>query len=187
MKKNLPEKLRVGMSEAAATMTSILHQLDDDSATDSLLGQYLEASENLHHAISRRKYLLGECKMRREMLVATREQITQQIKSMDRLADRINSSTAEIIMANPDVVFRDDLGAKVYMAKNAKSSLNLKVDTAKTTISNVVNQATAQELGYYAREVTTYVVDTDKLRKDLDEGIVVDFATTSTGYHLRGM
>jgi hypothetical protein len=183
----MAEKIKVGMAEAAATMSALLHQMDDDGAADKLLNEYFTAAENLQHAITRRKYLLGETKMRREMLSTTGDEIRRQIASLDRVADRINESTAEIIMSNPDIVFRDDLGKKVYVANNSKSTINYSVATDKRTITNIVSEAEAQKMGYYAKPVTVYVVDSERVRKDLENGIAVPFATEILGCHLRGM
>jgi hypothetical protein len=92
--------------------------------------------------------------------------------------------------ANPGVPFKDSLGRKVYLQRNPPS-LKLFVDVReKKTISNAIDMASADLLGVprdYIKEVSFLVLDTEKVKADLQAGKELGWARIDQGAHCRGI
>lgn len=174
---------------ASNHLSYLMDQIDEGAdLTESLIAEFNQTREEISLAIDRRKYVLAESDARIEAAKKMISDAKDFIKKIENVKHKIKSTTLKSLKLNPDCVFKDSLGRKVSIRKSpGKVSFDIK--KSSTSISNVVEPDTAldPEIAPYISERTYYVIDTDRVKRDLNDGKDLSFARLDKSEYISGI
>lgn len=189
------ENPRISLDEAASIMTSLLESLEDHGPDNEqeTIEKYMSAGKSLSESIDRRKFVLKEAESKINLAKSMKDELDEQIKKYRRVHESIIEGTKKIIQENPNIVFRDSMGKRVFVNKNPTPRLISNIQTNTKTYHNALDQDDLDYLisnGYekYITNISLNVLNTSLLKEDICElGIEIPFASVVSGYQLRGM
>jgi predicted nuclease with TOPRIM domain len=186
-------KVKMSLMEAANHLQVMMEMLDEGQEIDEYVGKnYLWADDQATASIDRRKYLLREIESKVEMLKKMQGEIKKHLQRMDKIADSVIESTKQALLANPKASVRDSIGNKVTLCQG-KKKLEIMVPTGEQKFKNVLSLEESHRLykigyGSYVENNTFYYLDTDKIRKDLEDGMILEgLAFLSENTYVRGL
>jgi hypothetical protein len=162
-------------TDAALDLSKLCDLIDNENDLDAeLIAQFETALDDVTKAVDRRKYFLNEIDSKIALAEAYRDNAIKAIKAFEKLRERVVETTKQVILANPNIPFKDSLGKPLKVIKNPVPSLLIK-DNEGWQCSN------------YARYVEKLELDKARLKEDLIKGKDVDFASLVYGTQLRGL
>lgn len=169
------------LDQAANDLAEACDAIDaDESGADldnALVGQFQNALANVAAAVDRRKAFFRRIDAEVAILDSYTKDIAAQKKKLQNLRDRVEWATKRVILAKPEITFKDSLGKKLQVIDNPVPKL----------VFNFPPDVTNKELDGYTKKVTTEVVDNDKIKFDLLAGVELSFAHLEYGTQLRGL
>lgn len=185
-----PPKLYMGA--AAATLTSLCNAIDNGADLDETMTElFATTTQKLSDGVGRRKAAARAISGAIEQTKAYEKQVTSHRRKLEAALVKLKEMTKEIVEANPDIPFKDELGKKLTIVKNSKPSVSYDFDLGHKATRNILDgEALDTVLGdtpAYVERVQHYVLDTGKVLADLQAGADIPWATMSQSYHLRGL
>lgn len=155
---------RVSMFDAAHSLSRLCDRIDDsDFCDESLELEFQTAQLSLAESIDRRKFIYREAE----------------------------SKTKLVMTQEPSQPYEDTLGNKLKVVKNSQTQLVLAVDLRdKKSVSNIIDDASLELLGIddkYVKIVTYQTLDTERVKRDLEKGEKLEWASLFRGDHVRGL
>lgn len=181
---NLPS---ISFSEAAKTLSYVCHMIDDEDGhidLDLVLQeQFDDALTNISASIDRRKAFYRELNSKIEMAKSYRDEVTKHIKRYEKIQERFIEKTKQVILANPDIPFKDSFGKRLKVIDTPTPRLVFDQDLSAALNMNLLPLSAIE----YATPKTTLVMNNEKLKEDLLAGKELPFAHLEYGKQLRGM
>ena len=180
------------MGEAAATLTSLCNAIDNGADLDETMAElFATTTRQLSDGVGRRKAAARAISGAIEQTKLYEKQVTSHRRKLEAALVKLKELTREIVEANPDIPFKDELGKKLTIVKNSKPGVKYDFElSAKPTRNILEGEALDMVLGdtpTYVERVQYYVLDTGKVLADLQAGVDIPWATMSQGYHIRGL
>ena len=192
MNQLVPRSIKVSLAEAANDLQTMMRMLEDGQDIAPYMDQFSLADDHAVAAIDRRKYILKEVSAKIDVLQRMRDEISSHMEKLKEIDRKVRQTTKDVVEANPDVSFRDGMGNKVYLCKGPRSKMNLEFETTSANIKYILKDEDFKNLvlhgyGQYVKRVSYDVLDTEALRKDIEEGQPISFASLETTTHVRGL
>jgi chromosome segregation ATPase len=185
-------KKLVPFFSAAVTLAELCDKIDSaEEIEQSLIEQFNDAKLTLAESIDRRKHVYKECQARIALAKSYKKDIDETIKRLQKIQDRIEENTKQMIAGEPNLPYQDTLGNKLSVRKNSQPALKYSFDIRESkNFSNILDEQSIALLEIdrkYLREVSFYTIDTEALKKDLLEGHTISWANLEWGTHVRGL
>lgn len=180
------------MFDAARSLSRLCDRIDEaDFCDESLEAEFQTAKLSLAESIDRRKFIFREAESKVELATQWKRDLDETIKRLKRVQERIESYTKLIMTQEPDQPYEDTFGNKLKIVKNSQSQLVLAVDLRdKKSVSNIIDDASLELLGIddkYVKIVTYQTLDTERVKRDLEKGEKLEWASLFRGEHVRGL
>jgi hypothetical protein len=188
-----PVQPKVFLGYAASTLTTICNAIDNGADLDETMLELFDATATqLSEGVGRRKAVARTLKAAIEQAKAYKAQVDSHQKSLESALTRLKAMTKEIVEANPDIPFKDELGKKLTIVKNSKPSVRYDFEMTSRSLRNILpwerpEDIIAAGLGDYMQEEKIYTLCTGEVLEDLEAGIELPWARLAQGYHLRGL
>ena len=118
---------------------------------------------------------------------AARDRWAAKAKAFEAAHEELKAAAMAAIDENPDLPWTDTYGQTVTVANNSAPSLSMSLSLVDKTVRNVVDETDTERLGPYVKMVSFLVIDTDRVRLALSQGIPIPWATLERGRHIRGL
>ena len=110
------------MGEAAATLTSLCNAIDNSADLDETMAElFATTTRQLSDGVGRRKAAARAISAAVEQTKLYEKQVTSHRRKLEAALVKLKDMTKEIVEANPDIPFKDELGRKLTIAKNSKA------------------------------------------------------------------
>ena len=173
------EDKKVSLFNATFALAALIERADEEQIIKKeLIDEIRDLRECATKALDRRKFILNEADVRIEAGKKMINEIKEQIKRIQKTKETIKESTKEAIKMTPKVKYKDSLGKKVGI-KSTTPKLKLDLDLKSYSLKNVVPVAYADDPGIrpYIFGKSFYMIDTEKVRADLNAGHVIPWAS----------
>ncbi len=130
--------------------------------------------------------LLDAVKSRSELLKEHKERVQKAIKATDGVQERLKSYLKHTMQAFPDLPYKGSSG-RLALQKNPES-LKIHFETKDVTVYRTLEKSMLSlepGLNAYVKEITLYVIETDKLKADLKAGMKMYWAELTQDSHVR--
>lgn len=178
--------------EAASTLADLCMRIDsEEEINEALIAEFEDAKLSLAESIDRRKHVYKSAELFIKLARERKSELDENIKKLQKIQDRIETKTKQMIEAEPDLPYRDTMGNKLYLMRNSVPSIKLTLDlrTAKS-VSNILDEASIFLLEIdekYIEKVSYSTLNTDAVRADLLKGVDLPWACLQWSTHLRGL
>lgn len=174
---------------ATRHLIELMERIDNaDDLTTELINEFSSAKIDVSEAIDRRRYVMNECETRIDAAKKMVVEIKDHIKRLEKVQDKIKYSTMCAMQLNPDMTYQDSLGRKIQI-KSSQPKLEIDLDTKTTSVSNCLNTSlmARDDIVEYVEPRTYYVLNTEKVKKDLQEGKQISWAKLTQSEYLKGL
>ena len=163
--------------EAAAELLILCDRIDASENIDNcLINEFTDRQTDLALAVDYQKALYAKVQAEIGVYKAYRDSVTEKIKQLQNLRDRIVETTKAVLQANPSVVFRDSLGKKLSVITNPTPKVLLAPEALA-----------GNQFSEYTRTITRYEPDIEKIKETLLSGTELGWAKLEYGTQLRGL
>lgn len=174
---NLP---KISFSDAAVTLSNLCNRMDEEEDIDELLVQeFNDALTNVSESVDRRKAVFRELESKIEMARSYKNEIKKQIERYEILKERLVETTKRIILAHPNIPFKDSFGRQLKVLPNPTPKLVLD--------QYMIESMSPYEDMEYLKYDTVVQVDKEAIKKDLLNGKKLSWARLEYGTQLRGL
>lgn len=184
---------KVSFFDAAIILSDLFNKIDnaDEDISEALIEHFDNACKSLTESIDRRKYVYRTAEAKIEFIRSQKQEADEAIKKLKKIQERIMEMTKVTVGLNPDLPFQDSLGNKLTVRKNSQPNLVLALDLRESkAVTNILDQNSISLLGIdqkYIKPVTYFTLDTEQLKRDLQAGEKLTWATLHYGTHVRGL
>lgn len=180
---------RVPLAWASQTLHTLMDAIDNASEIDGALTQaFADASTDVALAIDRRQAVIAMTRSYCELARSHKKDLDAQIKVLERIEEKITQSTKEAIEAAPGVVFKNSVGKKVSIARSSTPALTTTLNLGKTSVSNTLSTEDLMRVDKrFWSVVSFHQLNTSELKRALESGETVSWASLEYGSHLRGL
>ena len=180
------------MGEAAATLTSLCTAIDAGADLDeTVMELFATTSQQLSEGVGRRKAAARAISGAIEQTKLYEKQVTSHRRKLEAALVKLKEMTKEIVEANPDIPFKDELGKKLTIVKNSKPGVKYDFELSTKPTRNIMEgealDMVLADTPQYIERVQHYVLDTGKVLADLQAGVDIPWAELNQGFHLRGL
>lgn len=169
---------RPSLFNASVALNSLIDQ-GKDGITPQLMDEIRLLKDDIAVNLDKRKYLVKEIDNRLVHAKEMIKDIKEEMKKMEKVRQKVKQSTLDSIKLNPQHVYKDTLGRRVYKSTGQpKLVLDPSIETRSFSVSNCVNERTAagREVSPYIYRKTFYCLDMDRLKRDIKKGKECSFA-----------
>lgn len=169
---------KVSLMDAAETLATLVESCDEGGLPDWLREEDMVAAEaDVANAIDRRKYVVGECNVRIDAGKKMIKDIKEHLARLEKVRERIKTSTANVLTSHPDREFKDSLGRKVS-CRLSSGTVALTIPNQSFTLGNCVGIEDAEnpEIAPYIHQNIAFSLDMDRIKQDLQNGKQLSFA-----------
>ncbi len=153
---------------------------------ESLIKAFAEKQADLATKVESWIGFLDAVKSRIELLKEQKERVTKAVKTAENFQRGLKDYLRYVLEAAPSVQYKCDTG-RIALQKNPRS-LKIDFETKDVTVYNQIDKALIDlepSLNAYIKPVTLYVMDNEKLKADLDAGMLIPWARFEAGNHIR--
>lgn len=165
---------KLSFSETAVRLSLLCYRMDEgvEDLDHMLVQEFEDALTDVTNSVDRRKAFYKEIESKIEMAKQFRDEVTKHIKRYETIKERLVEVTKQVILANPDIPFKDSMGKQLKVIDNPNPRLKVEVPSND------------EDKLYFK---TIQVFDSELLKSDLLSGKKFDWAHLEYGKQLRGM
>lgn len=180
---------KVSLYDATNHLARLMDKAEsEENINAELMAELDGTSISVSEAIDRRKYVIAECDTKIETAKKMIAQIREHIKKIESMQQRIKRSTLSAMKLAPKAKFKDTLGREVKIAKSQKR-LEVLLDQKSLTVSHCIDHSVAYrtEVYPYVTPREYYVLDVDKIRTDIESGVLIPWARLVQSEYIKGL
>ncbi len=163
--------------EAASELLILCDRIDASEEIDEhLVNEFNARTTDITLAVDYQKALYAKVNAEIDVYKAYRDSVTAKIKQLEKLRDRIEKTTKDVVQANPDIAFRDSLGKKLSVIPNPSPKVVIAPDAVA-----------GNQFSEYTRQIVKYEPDLVKIKEALLGGTELRWASLEYGTQLRGL
>ncbi len=174
---------------ATKHLTDLMERIDNaDDLTTELISDFSSAKIDVADAIDRRRFIMSECDSRIDAAKKMTLDIKDHIKRLEKVKERIKTTTLNAMQMSPDTTYRDSLGREIKI-KIAAAKLQCDLQTKKISIENCLDTETSirDDVREYVEVRTYYLLNVDKVKEDLKNEINLKWARLIYSEYLKGL
>lgn len=174
---------------ATRHLIELMERIDSaDDLTTELINEFSSAKLDVTDAIDRRKYVMAECETRIDAAKKMIKEVKDHVKRLEKVQQKIKYSTLCAMQLNPDMTYQDSIGRKLLIQKSPPK-LEVELETENLSVSNCLNPNLIfrEDVIPYVQSRTYYVLDTAKVKSDLESGKEIVWAKLTQSEYLKGL
>lgn len=189
---NLVVKAKLPLHWATRILADLCDQVDESpELSDALLQAFKAAAVSHAESIDRRKALMWAIEGSLKAARGARAEVDAYVQRLKAIAEKVKLTTKEAMQEAPDLPWKDSVGRKLTLAKNAEEKLILSFDVkAKRTFTNLVHSETVRMFDIpekYLKRITVTLLDSDAIKADLAAGVSIMWAEAKRDFNVRGL
>lgn len=184
--------VKTHLSDSARLLADLCERIDSgEEPTTALVSIFNETRLDLAEAIDRRKAFAARLRNEAALFQAASDELKHRAIMFETALEKLKENTKAIMEASPNIPYVDSYGSKLSVVNNSKAKLILDFEIReKKQVSHIVDLGAAETVGIseeYLSQVSFVVLNTEKVRADLEAGKELPWARLERSTHLRGL
>lgn len=184
---DLVKQEKIPLALGAHMAAQIMEMMDNEETIDNILLSLFDVSmANVSDAVDRRIAFLQIKDATTAYLKSMYTRFKERASMLEDLTARLKEDTKHIIESNPGVPLKGKTGA--FRLHKNPSKVSYVFERKDITIHNAVPIETLEFFSVpsrYTKEFHIFALDTNAIKKDLDDGVQMDWAKPEQGSHVR--
>jgi hypothetical protein len=175
---------RIPLAVAAENLAKILHAIDEGDVGETIAAVLDSERLNLSAAVSRRVVFFELLSSTLQMAEEKRDAWKRKVEQLKHVEKRIKDATIQAMQIDNTVKKIGEDGN--LCLQDSPPALVLNVETSSRSFGNIISDDAAKTIPQkYLVQTNFLQLNTAELKKDLDAGIELPFASLKRGVHLR--